>query len=123
MRFYGNKYIKNKVTQVTEYHSETKDAILWDIDHVKRTCTVKIQGSDNRITTRFPSNWTTTPSWMKPGNSVRVLHKGGVRGRIEIVGDGLVIPTAITGGTQTPPVIDLGLDSVLSGCRVLAIPD
>ncbi len=121
MKLYGGKYIRNRMNEVSENHRETWDAILWDVDMTKRTCRVKIQGSDNLITARFPSNWADVPHWMKVGNAVRIVHRGGIRGKIELVSDGQVVPTAIVGGSQTPPGEDGG-DGVLSGCQVIAIP-
>jgi len=99
---------------------ESRDAVLWSVNYTDRTCLVKIQGSTTLIQAAFPQNWQVTPVWMKPGNSVRIIHKGGIRGNIEVAGHGMTIPTATQTGATVTPGTTLTVDSVLTGCNLYA---
>lgn len=114
MRSYGRRFLKRYSEAQAEARIETRDGILWDVLHISRVCRVKIQGSNELVVAQFPENWEETPVWLKPGNAVRVIHRGGARGKIEVVGHGQVIPTPVTGGTF--PDIPAGPDCVLVGC-------
>ena len=121
MRFYGKKFLGHSIREKIVAHKETRDAILWDVLPDQRLCEVKIQSSNKKIVAYYPENWEKTPFWLKPGNAVRITHKGGIRGRIELVGHGLVIPTPVSGDTlptpETPP------DAVMTGCLVGQVPN
>lgn len=95
---------------------ETRDAVLWDLQLDQRVCRVKIQGSNEYIIAHFPQSWDSIPPWMKAGNAVRITHMGGVRGRVEVVGCGQMIPLPVAGGTfPTPETLS---DTVLTGGHV-----
>ncbi|MDD2778501.1 MAG: hypothetical protein PHI16_06405, partial [Methanocellales archaeon] len=85
----------------------------------QRICRVKIQGSDELITARFGQNWEQTPQWLKPGNAVRIVHRGGIRGYIEVVGHGQSIPMAVPGGSVTPPSVTPS-DAIISGLQIIS---
>jgi hypothetical protein len=119
MRGYSKKLIRSRVQTALSRRSETRDAILWDVLPDQHYCRVKIQGSNELIIARYNENWEQTPQWLKAGNAVRVVHRGGVRGYIEIVGHGQNIPTAIAGGTVTPPVVTPE-DAIMSGMQAIA---
>ncbi len=119
MRAYKKRILKDAFERQISRRVETRDAILWDILPEQHVCRIKIQGSDELITARYNQNWENTPSWMKPGNAVRVVHRGGIRGHIEITGHGQNIPTAIAGGTMTPPGTT-PVDAILTGMQALA---
>jgi len=117
--FGKRRTIRARAEKEARKRQETRDAILWEVFPATRTCSIKIQGSDQRITAYYPENWTSTPRWLKPGNAVRVLHAGGKRNRIEIVGDGGTVPTPIPGGSSSP-VMGAGANAILSGLNVVA---
>jgi hypothetical protein len=100
----------------SELRQETRDGILWYVSTEQRFCYVRIQGSDESIIAHFPSNFEATPSWLKLGNSVKVVHTGGVRGRIEVIGHGQTIPTPLLGDTL--PTMATSVDTILTGCYV-----
>jgi hypothetical protein len=114
MKLYAGKLIKNKIDERAERNIELRDAIVWDVDPEHRYCRVKIQGSDSYVKAYYPENWESTPQYLKPGNAVRITHPGGSKGRIEVTGFGILLPTAVPGGeaTPTPPVPS---DAVLTG--------
>ncbi len=121
MRFNRKRIIDKPIKKSIKLSSETKDGIMWEHLPGQRLCQVKIQGSDELITAYYPEGWVTTPYWLKKGAPVRITHRGGIRGRIEIVSIGQTVPVAISAGnTPTPDTPD---DAVLSGCRVLQIPN
>lgn len=120
MRLYGKRFVKRALERRKMSTAETRDGILWYIDEEDRVCRVKVQGSDKLVVAHYPRNWSKTPHWLKIGNAVRIVHKGGVRRLIEVVSDGRAIPTAVEGGTARPDP-DPGTDAVLSGCTVEAI--
>jgi hypothetical protein len=119
MRGYSKKIIRNRLQTAMARKAETRDAILWDVLPDQHYCRVKIQGSDELIIARYNENWEQTPQWLKAGNAVRIVHRGGVRGYVEIVGHGQNIPTAIVGGSMTPPVDTLP-DAILAGLTIHA---
>jgi hypothetical protein len=114
MKLYGKKLIKRSITNALADKVETRDAILWDVLPDQRLCRVKIQGSNTLVVARYPENWEQTPSWLKPRNAVRIVHVGGERGRIEVVGHGRFIPTPVAGDTF--PEVGTSGDGILSGC-------
>jgi len=122
MRLYGGRIIHSQVRREISIRQELRDAIVYDIDSTNKYCRVKIQGSDKYIKAYYNENWGSSPEWLKPGNAVRITHPGGNKGRIEVVGHGLLLPTAIPGGNVTPPAATLP-DAVLSGMALMAPSD
>jgi hypothetical protein len=110
---YGRKFMKRSMDREIRYRSESRDAIVWDIDLDERVCRVKIQGSNELVTAWFPENWQQSPVFIKKGNAVRIAHVGGERSRIEVVGWGLRIPTPVAGGIM--PSLAAGGDYWISG--------
>lgn len=118
MRLYGGRILKNSVNRQVARAQEMRDAIIVDINTTDKYCRVKIQGSDAYVRAWYPENWEATPSWLKPGNAVRITHPGGNRGRIEVAGHGILLPTT-TGNLPVvpdPPALE---DTILSGCAVI----
>lgn len=122
MRLYGGRIINSKMRREISIRQELRDAIVYDIDSTNKYCRVKIQGSDKYIKAYYNENWGSSPEWLKPGNAVRITHPGGNKGRIEVVGHGLLLPTAIPGGNVTPPAATLP-DAVLSGMTLMPPSD
>lgn len=119
MGLYYKKTIRNAMQRSARIHSETRDGILWDVLPESRICRVRIQGSDTLISAHYPQNWESTPLWMKPGNAVRIVHRGGNRAKIEVVGHGKTIPTAIASGSQ--PGLSTTPNAVLTGMVVTSL--
>lgn len=120
MRTYGKRFLKSAADRSAKQTTETRDAILWDVLLRDRKCRCKVQGSDEYVIAHFPQNWSTVPSWCKPGQAVRIAHRSGVRGYVEVVGYGRAIPTPVSGSaTPTPTTPD---NAILSGCLIKAIP-
>lgn len=94
---------------------ESRDAVLWSIDSDSQ-CRVKIQGSNQLITAHFPRNQKARPSWMRVGNAVRITHRGGVRGYVEVSGQGRAIPQPVSGGALPSP--GTTADGVIEGMIV-----
>jgi hypothetical protein len=120
VRLYGKRFLKSKVRREMSSRVETRDGIVWDVLPDQRVCRVKIQGSGEFIVAWYPLNMDKNPSWMKAGNAVRIAHVGGAGGRIEVVGHGLRLPSAMPGGDRPPEIA--GPDGVVSGAYVHA-PD
>lgn len=120
MRLYGQRLLKNASKRATKQSVETRDAILWDVLKSDRVCRCKIQGSNELVIARFPQNWATVPSWCRPGQAVRIVHRGGIRGYIEIAAYGRAIPTPVSGNVS--PDIPMPEDAILTGCAIKAIP-
>ena len=120
MRTYGKRMIRGAADKATKQAVESRDAVLWDVLLPERVCRCKIQGSSELIVARFPQNWATVPEWAKPGQAVRIAHRGGVRGYIEVVGFGRAIPTPVSGSATPTP--ETPSDAILAGCLIKAIP-
>ena len=120
MRTYGKRLIRGAADKATKQAAESRDAVLWDVLLTERVCRCKIQGSSELIIARFPQNWATVPEWAKPGQAVRIAHRGGIRGYIEVVGFGRAIPTPVSGNATPTP--DTPNDAILAGCLIKAIP-
>ncbi len=116
MKLYGKRFLKNSINNKIALRSETQDAVLWSVNTTTKVCSVKIQGSNQLINAYYPENYEKIPSWLKPGNAVKIMHTGGNRGRIEIIGNGILIPTPLTGSTT--PTLTTAKDCILSGCNV-----
>ena len=120
MRTYGKRLIRGAADKATKQAAESRDAVLWDVLLTERVCRCKIQGSSELIIARFPQNWATVPEWAKPGQAVRIAHRGGIRGYVEVVGFGRAIPTPVSGSaTPTPDTPD---NVILAGCLLKAMP-
>jgi len=120
MRTYGKRLIRGAADKATKQAVESRDAVLWDILLPERICRCKIQGSNELIIARFPQNWATVPEWAKPGQAVRISHRGGIRGYIEVVGFGRAIPTPVSGSAT--PTTGTPDNAILTGCLIKAIP-
>jgi len=119
VRLYGKKFANRYIQKKLRPTSETSDAIIFEIDWSEYVCKCKIQGSNEYVNAHFPRNEATIPSWMKPGNAVRLLHKAGVRGHTEVIGHGGAIPTPQPGSPTHPQISDLA-DGVLTGLETTA---
>ena len=115
LRTYGRKQFKRYTDRATRAKTETRDAIVWDVVEEDRVCQVKIQGSPEFIYAHYPRNMTTVPRWCKIGNVVKIVHKGGNRGYMEIAGEGRAAPTGI--GT---PAVPTPSDALMSGMAIWA---
>jgi len=121
VKLYGRRFADKFIKKNIRVRSETRDAVLWDIDWANRICKVKVQGSNEQIAAHFPQNEAIHPNYMRLGNAVRIVHKGGVRGHFEVVGHGMALPTPVSGDYH-PPEADL-VDGLLSGGQVTAAGD
>ena len=116
MRVHGKKPIKKFTDSRVERRTETRDAIVWDVDLTNYVARVKIQGSNEFIYAHYPRNWKRIPYWLKQGNAVAIRHRQGVRGWTEVIGEGRAIPTPVS-GEAFPVLADLA-DGILSGMYV-----
>ena len=120
MRTYGKRSLRGAADKAAGQKVESRDAVLWDVLLSERVCRCKIQGSGELVVARFPQNWASVPEWAKPGQAVRIAHRGGVRGYIEVVGFGRAIPTPVSGSATPTP--ETPSDAILAGCLIKAIP-
>jgi len=116
MKLYGKQKIKQSVDKRADLAQSDKDAIIWSVNLAQHYAYVKIQGSDTQIKAHYPGNWDYLPRWLKPGNAVRLRHKQGKRGYIEIIGPGRAIPSPVTGDNF--PTATTPSDAVLTGMNV-----
>jgi len=114
---YGRKFARRSVEKKTRFKTESRDAVLWAIDWQNRICNVKIQGSNELVTAHFPQNEARLMSFMREGNAVRVVHRGGIRGYLEVVGHGMAIPTPVSGDFH--PGLSGLPDGVTEGCQII----
>lgn len=117
MKLYKPRGIKKRIEYRSALTNPDRDAVIWTVDSAGHYAFVKIQGSSETIKAHFPRNWLYIPTWVKPGNAVRIRHRQGNRGYIEIIGEGRAIPTALS-GENLPTPIDYD-DAVLSGLNIL----
>jgi hypothetical protein len=122
MRLYGGRILKSRVSQQITNRQEMRDAIVISVDSTNKYAMVKIQGSNTSIKAWYPENWESTPVYLKPGNSVRINQPGGNKSRIEITGMGVLLPTAVPGGSVTPASSTL-TDTVLTGMVLMPPSD
>ena len=120
MRLYGKRFLGNAVNASIQQAAETRDAVLINVLPSQRLAQVQIQGSTELVAAFYPNNWQSAPAWLKPGNSVRITHKGGIRGNIELTGDGQVVPTV--SGAPVAPVLPTAPDAVLDGLQIMPLP-
>lgn len=116
MKLYGRRKIKQSIDKRADLIQSDKDAIIWSVNLSQHYAYVKIQGSNTQIKAHYPGNWDYLPQWLKPGNAVRLRHKRGKRGYIEIVGSGRAIPSPVSGDTF--PTATTPGDAILTGMRV-----
>jgi len=116
MKLYGRKRIARGVEHRITMHRPDRDAIIWSMSVANHYAMVRIQGSDTLIKAHFPKNWTDQPYWLKVGSCVRIRHRGGRTGYIEIIGEGRAIPSAQSGGSS--PDLPALPDAILSGLIV-----
>jgi len=115
MKFYNNKFGRRLIDRRADFKVPDRDALLYSVDEDAKTCIIKIQGSTTQITAHYPRNWFKLPYWMKPGNAVRVRHRQGNRGYIEVIGNGRALPTGVGA-----PNIPYSPDDILSGMEINA---
>jgi hypothetical protein len=121
LRTYNQRFISQNTRREVSARQETRDAILWDVLPATKQARVKIQGSNELIIAHYPESWQQTPFWLKPGMSVKIIHNAGNRGRIELVGMGQIVPTAVSGPTF--PTLANAIDAILSTIKILPIPN
>ncbi|MFA6290235.1 MAG: hypothetical protein WC637_00560 [Victivallales bacterium] len=121
MRLYSGRLIKNKISQQITNRQEMRDAVVMSVDSTNKYALVKIQGSNTSIKAWYPENWESTPSYLKPGNAVRINQPGGNKSRIEIVSMGILLPTAVPGGSVTPTPVEEE-DTIIDGCEIPYAP-
>lgn len=116
MRSYRSQFARNFIDSRVGKRVEGRDAVVWDVDLSNQVCRCKIQGTDEYIIAHFPRNWRYIPYWLKRGNAVRISHRSGVRGYVEVIGEGRAIPTPVTGTALPTPQGQP--DMIVSGCGV-----
>lgn len=117
MKLYNRNIMKRRAG---DFHRQTitdRDAVVWSVSTTNFYALVKIQGSNTLIKAHYPRNWRTLPTWLKTGNSVRIRHRSGVQGYIELVGHGRAIPTPVEGG-NLPPSVNQS-DAIVDGMEVV----
>ena len=119
MRLYGKRSIGNAIKRSTALAAESRDAIVWDILTADRAARCKIQGSDELVVACWPSSWSSQPIWLRAGQTVRIIHRGGQRGFVELVGLGQTIPTPISGDSPSRPDLPPDSDAIMSGGKVV----
>lgn len=113
MRLYDGRSVARFLDRKFASHAPGRDAIVWDYDDANKTVRCKIQGSNEYIVCHYPRNFRTVEEWCKRGNAVRIEHKGGVKGYLEVVGHGRAIPSPVYGPAfPTPQVL---YDGIISG--------
>jgi len=117
MKLYGKQRIKRGIDHRADLAQSDRDAIVWSVNTSQHYAYVKIQGSNTQIKAHYPANWHSLPSWLKPGNAVRLRHKRGKRGYVEIIGSGRAIPSPVDGNDTFPTATTPG-DAILTGMLV-----
>jgi len=116
MKLYGKRSISRRVDRRAGQRVPERDAIIWSVNLEQHYCYVKIQGSNTQIKAHYPANWNYKPYWLKPGNAVRIRHRAGNRGYIEVIGEGRAIPSPVSGDTF--PALSILDDAILTGMTV-----
>lgn len=115
MRLYNRKNFDTGLRRRFRSHSWGRDAIVWDVDQTNFIVRCKIQGSDEFIHAHYPRNWQTLPEYVRPGNAVRIAHKDGYKGFIEVIGHGRAIPSPVSGESGQFPGWGTYEDEIISG--------
>lgn len=113
MKTYGRKFVQRAMFRNARRHLETRDGVLWTIDTENKVCRIKIQGSNELIVAHYPRNKKIRPDWLRIGAAVRIVHREGNRGYIEVVGEGRAIPTPVSGDAL--PDTGGTADGIISG--------
>lgn len=121
MRTYGKRFLRQIRDRQIRNTRETKNAIVWSLDEANRKANVRIHGSNSTVSAYFPVSWHVRPDWCKLGAPVRILFSGGHRGRIELLGPGVVIPYPQTGQVWPDPPVKA--NQILEGLEVIPIPN
>ena len=117
MRSARRKFLGRAIERTAKRRVESRDGVLWSIDS-DSSCRVKIQGSNELVTCHFPRNQKARPSWLRIGNAVRISHRSGVRGYLEVSGQGRAIPQPVLGSSLPPP--GTTFDGIIEGMVVSA---
>ena len=117
MQLYGKKFIKRGVDRQIFGAKESRDAIVISVDQATRSCIIRIQGTDEDIYAPWPEGMFQQPPYLRVGQSVAVRHPKGNGTKMQILGEGVVIPTPVGNGSVLPtqPSTD---DTVVSGGAV-----
>jgi hypothetical protein len=109
--------MRKRLGDLKRWTTTDRDAVIWSVDTSNFYCLVKVQGSATTIKAHYPRNWRVTPTWLKPGNAVRIRHRSGVQGYIELVGHGRAIPTPVEGDAL--PIPGSQADGIITGMNIL----
>lgn len=120
MRPFGARYLKDQAEKRIRDRADVLelDAIVITVDPINRKARVQIQNSSAAVWVGYPEGYEQTPFYLKPGMGVRIVRKGGSRGRLEVVGIGQTVPTNTAGSIS--PIIPASPDALTSGGAVYA---
>ncbi len=113
MKLYDRAIVSRRLERQRKNTVGDRDGIIWSVDTGNYYCLVKIQGSTESIKAHYPRNWQVVPTWLKVGNAVRIRHREGVGGFIEVIGHGRAVPTPIAGDVLPPSAGKT--DGIISG--------
>lgn len=117
MRLYNRNILRKRMGAVERWTVVDRDAVVWSVDTGNFYALVKIQGSNTTIKAHYPRNWKVLPTWLKRGNAVRIRHRSGAQGFVEVIGHGRAIPTPVEGDSlPTPQELS---DGILTGMNIL----
>jgi hypothetical protein len=117
-RMYNKRVGVNAIDKRMRKRVSERDAIVWSVDEANDIVNLRIQGSDKNLVAHYHQVLNAVPRYVKPGAAVRVRHRRGNKGYVEVTGTGRAVPTPVGIGSSFPVV---GLtDVVLSGMEVLA---
>ena len=117
MRLYNRSVTRKKFNEFRRWTLIDRDAIIWSVDTNNFYCLVKIQGSNTTIKAHYPRNWKVTPTWLKRGNAVRIRHRAGAQGYVEVIGHGRAIPSPVEGDSLPTPTTPV--DGIVTGMEIL----
>jgi hypothetical protein len=117
MRLSTKHFLRSKVEKKIARSVEGRPGIVVSVDVPNRKALVRIQGTDVEISVPWQQNWTEVPSFVYVGNSVLIGHIIGNPNKLELIDDGISIPTPVGSGSILPdqPASD---DIVISGMAV-----
>lgn len=118
MRSYGRRFTKKSQDKHHRQRRETDQGIIWSLDDINQLAVVRIQGSAVDIRIPYPRGLMLKPEWLRKGNAVIINYRSGIRGLPELLGQGWVIPTPVSGATL--PDTELPGDAILTGFVVTA---